>query len=63
MSYPDLGRTVLAIQIGHHLGEKASRFDIPALIEAYIKRFGFVDVGEVAPAAFTALSSEHRKKF
>lgn len=50
---------VLEIQIEDRLGERASLCNMTALINTYIERFGFVDVGEVDSSDFEALVMEH----
>jgi hypothetical protein len=57
--FPDLGRRVLQAQITDKLGARAPLYDMTALVNAYVKEFGFYDVAEVDPARFRALLKEH----
>jgi hypothetical protein len=50
---------ILVIQIEDKLGDRASTVDETALVNAYIEKFGFIDVGEADPEEFEALVREH----
>lgn len=59
--FADLGRMVLKCQITTTLGDCAGDYDVTALVNAFVTRFGFVDVGEVDNKAYWALVKEHEK--
>ena len=57
-----MGRMVLEVTITARLGDDADKYDIASLVKAYVERFGFVDIGEVDPAAFEELTKAHTLK-
>lgn len=59
--FKDLGRMVVECQITTTLGDRAGDFDIAALVEAFVERFGFVDVDEVESSVYWAFVREHEK--
>lgn len=55
-----LGHVVLEITVTHRLGDAADSYDVPAIVEGVIERYGFVDLDEIPPGGFDSLASEHR---
>jgi hypothetical protein len=60
MKFEDMGRMVLEVTITDRLGDFAVLYDIPALVDAYVERFGFKDIDEVPSDEFGVLASEYR---
>lgn len=60
MAFKDVGRMFLEVQITKSLRDYTMYFDIPALIEAYIEKFGFVDLGEVKSDRYWKLVMKYR---
>lgn len=58
-SFEDIGRTVLEITIADRLGDTARLHDIPTLVDAYIVRFGYKDLGEVPAEEFEELARRY----
>jgi hypothetical protein len=50
---------VLEITIEARLGDTAALYDLLALVEGYVERFGFVDLDEVDTAEFEALAKRY----
>lgn len=61
MSFPDLGRMVLEIQVGHRLGDRATSFDVPGVVNEIVDRLGFPDLDEIDPLVFEEILDRHRK--
>lgn len=61
MSFPDLGRMVLEIQVGHQLGDRASYFDIPGVVNGIVDRLGFLDLDDIDPLVLEEILDQNRK--
>lgn len=61
MSFPDLGRMVLEIQVGEQLGDRAPYFDIPGVVNTLVDRLGFVDLDEIDPLVLEEILDQNRK--
>lgn len=61
MSFPDLGRMVLEIQVAHHLGDRATYFRIPDVVNAIVDRVGFVDLDEIDPLVLEEILDQNRQ--
>lgn len=53
--FKDVGRQVLAHQIAHQLADYEGGYNLSAIVEEFVRRFGFVDVDEVDPEDFAAI--------
>jgi PHP family Zn ribbon phosphoesterase len=55
-AFKDVGRMVLEAVITARLGDGAEKHDVPALVDEYVKQFGFKDLDEVNDADFENLA-------
>jgi hypothetical protein len=60
VSFPDLGRMVLATTVAHRLGDRATYFDIPAAVDMIVAR-GFVDLDEIDPLVLDEILDQNRR--
>lgn len=56
-----LGQRVLTYQISATLGGDTGRYDLNAIVDEIITRYGFVDVDEIESADYRALLDKHRR--
>lgn len=61
MPFPDLGRMVLEITVGHQLGDRATYFDVPGVVNTIVDRLGFVDLDEIDPLVFEEILDSNRR--
>lgn len=61
MTFPDLGRRVLLATITASLGVHVDDVDIPALVNAFVDKWGFVDLDEVPQEKYWELVVQYAK--
>lgn len=59
MTFADMGRMVLEIQITDSLKGHAGEFDTPGIVEEFVEKYGFVDVEEVGNEEYWNLVMRH----
>jgi hypothetical protein len=52
---------VLAATVAHHLGDRATYFDIPAAVNMIVDRLGFVDLDEIDPLVLDEILDQNRR--
>lgn len=59
--FDDIGRRAVEAMITAKLGLHAGDFEVPAAVEAFVAKWGFVDIDEVPADDFWRLLREHAK--
>ncbi len=57
----DPWRRIIAYAVLDRLGDRASYFDIPGVVNTIVDRLGFVDMDEIDPAVFDEILDQNRK--
>lgn len=61
MSFTDVGRMVLEDTVTHQLGDRATCFDVPGIVNTIVDRLGFVDLETIDPQVFEHILDSNRK--
>lgn len=61
MSEPNPWKTVLVITVNDRLGDRATYFDVPGVVDSIVDRLGFVDLDEIDPAVFEEILDHNRR--
>lgn len=59
-AFTDVGRMMLEATITGKLTVHAMDVEVPALVEAFVEKWGFVDIDEVPQGEFWLLVADHR---
>lgn len=61
-AFADIGRMALEATITGKLSVHAVDVEVPALVEAFVAKWGFVDIDEVPQGEFWVLVAQHVAK-
>lgn len=56
-----LGQRILTIQVSATLGGDTGKYDVNAIVDEIIVKWGFVDIDEIESADYRALLKKHRR--
>lgn len=61
-AFADIGRMMLEATIAGKLSVHAGDVNVPELVEAFVAKWGFVDIDEVPQGEFWFLVAQHAAK-
>lgn len=59
MTFADVGRAVIEAQVEASLGPHVNHFDIPAIVEQIVSKYGFGDIDEIDSADYWNIVIDH----